>query len=197
MSSLWTDLKRFFTFPDCTDEELMSYCAHNDSKYPIAFNGTCIATAHKGMTTASDQYFTNVITKRSDGIDDIGEVNWPTLIALAMMWAFVIMALVKGYEYMGKVAYVSSTAPYVMIIILFFRGITLEGASEGVNYFLGKPDFKRLLSHETWAAALIQICYAMSIGYGGIIALASYNSRYNNCYRVGLFHFFITLLTAK
>ncbi|KAK6026773.1 hypothetical protein OSTOST_07243 [Ostertagia ostertagi] len=168
---------------DCTDEELMRECAQKDPKYPIAFNGTCTATAYKAMTTPSDQYFTNVITKRSDGIDDIGEVNWPTLLTLAMMWAFVIMALVKGYEYMGKVAYVSSTAPYVIIMILFFRGITLEGASDGVHYFLGKPDFKKLLSQETWAAALIQICYAMSVGYGGIIALASYSDRYNNCYR--------------
>ncbi|KAK6060135.1 hypothetical protein COOONC_02209 [Cooperia oncophora] len=58
------------------------------------------------------------------------------------------MILVKGYEYMGKVSYVTSTVPYIMIVILFVRGITLEGASEGVYYYLGKPDFKKLLSHE-------------------------------------------------
>ncbi|XGW19556.1 hypothetical protein V3C99_003418 [Haemonchus contortus] len=167
----------------CTDEELMKECARKDPYHPIAFNGSCIAMVFKEMKTPFDQYFTNVVTKRSDGIDQIGDINWPTLTALAVMWTTVILILVKGYEYMGKVAYVTSTVPYVIIVVLFVRGITLEGASEGVYYYLGKPDFNRLLNHETWSAALVQICFSLNVGYGGIIVLASYNAQYNNCYR--------------
>ncbi|VDL72661.1 unnamed protein product [Nippostrongylus brasiliensis] len=94
-----------------------------------------------------------------------------------------MLILVKGHEYMGKVAYVTSTAPYLIIIILFFRGVTLEGATDGVHYYLGKPDYARIFKTETWSAALIQICFSLNVGYGGIIVLASYNERTNNCFK--------------
>ncbi|EPB69239.1 hypothetical protein ANCCEY_11674 [Ancylostoma ceylanicum] len=85
--------------------------------------------------------FSNVITKRSDGIEHCCEINWPTLIALTAIWLLVGLTLVKGYVYLGKIAY-------------------------------------------TWSAALIQVCFTLNIGYGGIIVIASYNAKNNNCYKV-------------
>ncbi|PIO61885.1 hypothetical protein TELCIR_16576, partial [Teladorsagia circumcincta] len=84
---------------------------------------------------------------------------------------------------------VTSTAPYLIIIALFIRGITLKGAGVGVYHFLGKPDMTKLLKRETWIAALVQTCYAMEVGYGGILTMASYNRRSNNCYRSGFYWF--------
>lgn len=167
----------------CTDEEQMQFCARENASTPFAFNGTCTSVLPKEMKTPFDQFFTNVVTKRSNGIDDIGAINWATFAALSVMWAFVALILVKGYEYMGKVAYLTSTLPYVIIVILFFRGITLDGATEGVYYYLGKPDFGRIFARETWSTALVQICFSLNVGYGGIIVLASYNNRTNNCYK--------------
>ncbi|WKX99643.1 hypothetical protein Q1695_014488 [Nippostrongylus brasiliensis] len=167
----------------CGDEMLMELCKKRNPAKPIAFNGTCTSQIRDEITSPFDQYFTNVITKRSNGIDDIGAVNFRTLAALIILWIIVMLILVKGHEYMGKVAYVTSTAPYLIIIILFFRGVTLEGATDGVHYYLGKPDYARIFKTETWSAALIQICFSLNVGYGGIIVLASYNERTNNCFK--------------
>ncbi|KAK6010367.1 hypothetical protein OSTOST_24607, partial [Ostertagia ostertagi] len=51
---------------------------------------------------------------------------------------------------------VTSTTPYLIIIALFIRGITLKGAGVGVYHFLGKPDMTKLLKRETAVARTIQ-----------------------------------------
>ena len=40
-----------------------------------------------------------------------------------------------------QVAYVTAVFPYIVLTILFFRGVTLEGAGTGVE-FLFKPDVR-------------------------------------------------------
>ena len=47
----------------------------------------------------------------------------------------------------AQVVYVTATAPYVMLLALLIRGVTLPGASIGLRYYL-YPDFSKLLSFE-------------------------------------------------
>jgi len=69
-----------------------------------------------------------------------------------------------------------------MLTVLFIRGVTLPGASIGIEYYL-KPDFERLLDPHVWSDAATQIFYSLSACTGGLIAMASYNKFSNNCFR--------------
>lgn len=43
-----------------------------------------------------------------------------------------------------QVMYFTATSPYVLMVILLIRGLTLEGCLEGLKFYL-IPDFARLL----------------------------------------------------
>ena len=45
--------------------------------------------------------------------------------------------------HLSQVVYFTAIFPYVMLTILLFRGLTLEGAGQGIAFYL-KPDFSRL-----------------------------------------------------
>lgn len=46
-----------------------------------------------------------------------------------------------------KVAYFTATFPYVTLLILLIRGVTLPGAGEGISFYL-YPDLSCLANHE-------------------------------------------------
>jgi len=46
-----------------------------------------------------------------------------------------------------QVVYFTATFPYVVLLILLVRGLTLPNALEGVKYYI-KPDFKKIAKPE-------------------------------------------------
>lgn len=45
--------------------------------------------------------------------------------------------------------YVTSIFPYVVMLILLIRGVTLEGAKSGIDFFIGSPiNFTKLTDVE-------------------------------------------------
>ena len=58
----------------------------------------------------------------------------------------------------------------------------MAGAGAGLHYYL-VPDFSKLTDGKVWVAAASQIFYSTGIGWGTLIAFASYNEPTHNCVR--------------
>ena len=70
-----------------------------------------------------------------------------------------------------QVVYVTATFPYLVLVILLIRGLTLPGAMEGIRFYL-IPDWQKLADFKVWGDAAIQIFYSVGMAWGGLITMA-------------------------
>ena len=126
------------------------------------------------------------------------DLVWQIVVCLLIAWTVVFFSLIRGIKSSGKVVWFTALFPYVIIFILFIRGMTLKGMGRGIAYYFGnESDLSKLKDPEVWRIAAGQIFFSLSAGWGGVQALSSYNKFTNNCFRDSLIVAFTNCLTGK
>ncbi|KAJ2950676.1 hypothetical protein O0L34_g8935 [Tuta absoluta] len=167
---------------DACEAENGTYYLRKCLNQTYVMENNIVALAEKALRRPpAEEYFTNQVLGLSSGIEETGYIRPGMAACLLAAWVIVFLCLCKGVQSSGKVVYFTALFPYVVLVILFFRGITLPGASTGILYYL-TPDFSRLISAQVWGDAAVQIFFALSPAWGGLITLSSYNKFSNNCY---------------
>ncbi|XP_063331062.1 sodium- and chloride-dependent neutral and basic amino acid transporter B(0+) [Pelmatolapia mariae] len=160
----------------------------------LVTNWTRENSSCSSIQTPSELYWDKVALQRSSGLDETGPVVWHLALCLLLTSIIVTAALIKGIKSSGKVVYFTATFPYVVIVILLIRGVTLEGAKDGIEFYIGsQSNLTKLTEVQVWKDAATQTFYSLSIGWGGLIALASYNNFHNNVFKDS---FVVTLTNA-
>ncbi|CAG7786765.1 unnamed protein product, partial [Allacma fusca] len=141
----------------------------------------------------------DVLQEIPDIDSGIGLPEWRLTLCLLASWLIIFGSLVKGVKSSGKVAYFTALFPYVVLVILLIRGLTLEGAFNGIYFFI-KPQWGKILDPKVWYAAVGQCFFSLSTGFGPIIMFASYNPFRHNVYRdamiISLMDTFTSLLAG-
>ncbi|XP_078489293.1 sodium- and chloride-dependent neutral and basic amino acid transporter B(0+)-like [Ciona intestinalis] len=134
-------------------------------------------------TSPSEEFWENYVLQRSADINETGSVLTSLTLCLLVAWIVVYFSMIRGIKSSGKVVYFTAIFPYVVLLILLIRGATLEGAYDGVQYYIGsQSDLSKLQNAEVWKDAATQIFFSLSAAWGGLIALSSYNKFHNNCF---------------
>merc|ERR550539_119278 len=107
---------------------------------------------------------------------------WDLTLCIAFVYLLLYLSLFKSVKSSGKVVWLTATMPYVVLTILLVRGLMLDGAVEGISFYLS-VNWDFLSQHQVWVQAAIQVFYSVGAGFGTHLAYASYNKFNNNCYR--------------
>ncbi|KOB78852.1 Transporter [Operophtera brumata] len=136
-------------------------------------------TKPNGSQTPTEQFFEKKVLSMSDGIEFPGGMRWELAACLVCAWVLVYFALWKSIKSSAKVRYITTTLPFLLIIVFLGRSLTLEGADKGLRFFF-KPDWELLKQSKPWVNAASQIFNSIGIAFGSMIMFASYNRFDNN-----------------
>ncbi|CAI6364685.1 unnamed protein product [Macrosiphum euphorbiae] len=148
-------------------------------------------------TSPAKEFFERSVLEqhRADGLDRIGPIKWSLALCLLAVFLLVYFSLWKGVRSTGMAVWVTSLAPYVVLFMLLFQGISLPGAGEGIRYYL-TPQWHKLVNTKVWIDAASQVFFSLGPGFGTLLALSSYNKFNNNCYWDAILTSSINFLTS-
>ena len=139
-------------------------------------------------STAASGYFLNGVTKFKDTMA-LGSPVKGVVIATLVSWGLVYICLFRGVKWVSKVVLITVPLPWIMLVILTIRGLTLEGAMGGLEFYL-EPRWGKLLEPDTWRFAFSQVFFSMSLGFAVMLSYASFLHRKsdinNNALIIGL-----------
>ena len=96
------------------------------------------------------RFFNESVVQASGRVDDFGDGLVPHLaVAYAVVWGIVAVSASRSSASIEMLNWLVMPAPFVILVVFFIRGITLDGAGDGIAAFL-TPDFRPLLSSEVW-----------------------------------------------
>ena len=154
------------------------------------------APGQAGVAKATDFYFKTFLNQWTDAEIaggakpySLGGVAWPIVASLAAVWVAMYLCIFRGVRLVSKVVLWTVPLPWIMLLILTVRGLTLPGAAQGLNFFLD-PKWEMLGRPDTWRWAFGQMFFSMSLAFGVMITYASFLHRKsdinNNATIIGL-----------
>jgi NSS family neurotransmitter:Na+ symporter len=144
---------------------------------------------NQGWGDDPSSYFANDFLetdKLGDGGLYSGNIVWPVLIVMVIVWIITILTLVfdvsKG---IGRMTMIFIPVLVILFSIMVIRALFLDGAATGLDA-LFSPDWSALTDSGVWIAAYGQIFFSLSIGLGIMITYSSYLKPRSNLTATGL-----------
>ncbi|XP_052795158.1 sodium- and chloride-dependent glycine transporter 1-like isoform X1 [Mya arenaria] len=196
----WSTCGNWWNTKNCVDVERKVLMASNNESFGIGnstfltnmtnmstslANYTVMANSvvdRKSLVSSSEEFWERHVLQLTESIDHLGGLRWQLVITLALAWICVFFCLFKGVAVLGKVMHFCAPFPYLVLLVLLIRGVTLDGAIDGIKFYI-IPRWEKLATFQVWGDAALQIFYSVGMAWGGIITMASYNDFKHNIYR--------------
>jgi len=119
-------------------------------------------------------FFFHSFLNESSGVWDFGGLQFRIALAVAVVWAInwaiTFQDIKKGIE--RAVKFIMPLL-FVITLVIVFWSVFLDGAAQGIRTYV-TPDFSKIMNLDVWISAYGQIFFSLSLGFGIMIAYASY-----------------------
>uniref|UniRef100_V5I972 Transporter n=1 Tax=Anoplophora glabripennis TaxID=217634 RepID=V5I972_ANOGL len=146
-------------------------------------------------TSAVEEFFDHRVLGITDGLTNIGGLQYGLFACLFLGWVLVYLIIRKGLHQSGKIIWFTALSPYVILAVMVVRAVTLEGAGSGLLCYI-TPRWDALLTPGPWMDGASQIFFAYSIGCGALPAMGSYNKFHHNAYKDAVITCVVNTLTS-
>lgn len=141
------------------------------------FNGGELPWAGEGIEGVENakSFFNDTYLGKIEG-PNLGAIRWNIVWPLFITWVAMYFCIFRGVKLVGKIVWLTVPLPWLMLLILTVRGLTLEGSMQGLVYYLD-PVWSELTKPVTWRYAFGQVFFSLSLAYGIMITYASFLHR--------------------
>ena len=128
-----------------------------------------------GVDEANKYFFTTYLAH--DGAQlRLGQIQGRILLPLIIAWGLMYLCICSGVKLVGKIVWLTVPVPWIMLVILAVRGLTLPGADQGLAFYLD-PDWTELAKPATWRYAFGQVFFSLSLAFGVMVTYSSFLHR--------------------
>nr|CAB3266307.1 sodium- and chloride-dependent GABA transporter 1-like [Phallusia mammillata] len=179
----WTTCDNSWNTANCVNvASLNASRIANESNSVNVTDGNVTTGNVTALTSAAEEYWNLEMLGISPGIEHMGKLRLDLALYLILIWLGVYLCTFKGIKWSAKIVYVTATLPIFLIVVILIRGATLEGAANGVGYYL-TPNITKLSHPEVWVGAGTQVIYSYGACAGNLITLGSYNKYHHDLLR--------------
>ncbi|MDD5327365.1 MAG: sodium-dependent transporter [Phycisphaerae bacterium] len=141
------------------------------------FNGGKLPWAGEGLEGVANakNFFFQTYLGYHEGMR-LGGIRWNIVLPLVVAWLSMYLCIFKGVRLVGKIVWLTVPLPWLMLLILTVRGLTLQGSMQGLAYYLD-PVWSELAKPVTWRYAFGQVFFSLSLAFGVMITYASFLHR--------------------
>jgi len=144
----------------------------------------------EGVQKAHEFFFETYLGYRAGPAP--GAIRWNLVLPLVIAWVAMYLCIFRGVRLVGRIVWLTVPLPWLMLLVLTIRGMTLPGSMQGLAYYLD-PVWSELAKPTTWRYAFGQVFFSLSLAFGVMITYASFLHREsdlnNNALIIGLADF--------
>eukprot|EP00592_Proboscia_alata_P023477 CAMPEP_0194407786 /NCGR_PEP_ID=MMETSP0176-20130528/5758_1 /TAXON_ID=216777 /ORGANISM="Proboscia alata, Strain PI-D3" /LENGTH=625 /DNA_ID=CAMNT_0039207587 /DNA_START=80 /DNA_END=1960 /DNA_ORIENTATION=+ len=103
------------------------------------------------------------------------KIIWANVGYSFLTWALVFVSIAFGKIWTGRITYFTMGFPFILLFVFLFRGISLKGATDGINLYIGGNSDINVLNDQptVWTEAVTQIFFSLSVTFGTMTAYGS------------------------
>lgn len=118
-------------------------------------------------------FFEKTLQIKSLGDGGKTRFSWELWGCVVFVWVSIYLCIFNGVVSVSKAVMISMPVPILFLVIMLIKGLTLEGAGDGIRAYTWQVQWETLGTSTLWTSAIAQMFFSLSVCMGVMTAYAS------------------------